>query len=152
MPVTFRSDIDHFLSLKRIAVVGISHDGEAFSRHVFRAFLERGYDVVPVNANLGEAEGHRCYSQLSDVDPAVDGVVVMVSSSKSEAVVRECAAAGVKNVWLSRGTVSDAALAACREYGIEAIAGECPFMFLKGEEFPHNVHVWVKKLTFTYPR
>ena len=39
--------IDSFLSCRRIAVVGVSRDPKDFSRAVFRAFVERGYDAVP---------------------------------------------------------------------------------------------------------
>ena len=51
--------IDSFLSCRRIAVVGVSRDPKDFSRAVFRAFVERGYDAVPVNAAGGEVEGRR---------------------------------------------------------------------------------------------
>jgi hypothetical protein len=61
----------------------------------------------------------------------------------------------VKRVWLHRGggpgAVSPAAVAACQETGMKVVAGECPFMFLCGSSFPHNIHGWIKKLTGSYP-
>ena len=51
--------IDSFLSCRRIAVVGVSRDPKDFSRAVFRAFVERGYDAVPVNPNGGRRRAGR---------------------------------------------------------------------------------------------
>jgi predicted CoA-binding protein len=156
MSAPSRAAIDHFLSSRRIAFIGLSHNPEDFSRHLFREFVSRGYDVVPVNPQLAEAEGRPCYSSVRNIVPPVDGAVVMTSAEKSEDIVRECADAGINRVWLYRalgqGAVSDAAIQACTELGVEVVAGECPFMFLSESEFPHNVHAWVKKLTFTFPR
>jgi predicted CoA-binding protein len=116
-----KRSIDSLLSCRRIAVVGASRDPKDFSRALFRAFVERGYDVVPVNA------------------PAAPGPVV-----------RECADAGVKRVWLHRGAgqgaVSPEAVALCRERGLEVVDGECPFMFLPDAGFVHRVHRFFRRL------
>lgn len=156
MSATSRAAIDHFLASNRIAFIGISHNAQDFSRQLFRQFIEKGYDVVPVNPRLAEAEGKRCYASVVDITPPVDGAIVMTSAAMSEQIVRECAEAGINRVWLYRaigqGSVSDAAIQACTELGVEVVAGECPFMYLSESEFPHNVHAWVKKLTFTFPR
>jgi predicted CoA-binding protein len=61
--------IDSFLSCRRIAVVGVSRDPKDFSRAVFRAFAERGYDVVPVSAAGGEGDGGSSARRLGDVMP-----------------------------------------------------------------------------------
>ena len=59
--------IDSFLSCRRIAVVGVSRDPKDFSRAVFRAFVERGYDAVPVNAAGGEVEGRPAARRVGEV-------------------------------------------------------------------------------------
>ena len=148
--------IDSFLSCRRLAVVGVSRDPKDFSRAVFRAFVERGYDAVPVNPAGGEAEGRRSVGRVGDVQPPPEGALLLTPPAATAQVVRECAEAGVRRVWMHRGggqgAVSDEALALCRDRGLEVVDGECPFMFLSESEFPHNVHAWVKKLTFTFPR
>ena len=45
-------DIRDFLARRRIAIVGVSHEPKEFSRMVYRAFQDRGYDVVSVNPNV----------------------------------------------------------------------------------------------------
>jgi predicted CoA-binding protein len=38
--------IDSFLATRRLAVVGVSRDPKDFTRTVYRAFAERGYELV----------------------------------------------------------------------------------------------------------
>jgi predicted CoA-binding protein len=136
--------IDSFLACRRLAVVGVSRNPKDFSRALFRAFAERGYDVVPVNANGGEIEGRTAARRIGDVQPPVDAALLLTPMEASAAVVRECAAAGVRRVWLHRGggagAVSPAAVAAAREQGLEIVDGACPFMFLPGTSFFHRLH------------
>jgi predicted CoA-binding protein len=142
--------IDSFLSSRRLAVVGVSRDPKDFSRTVFRAFVERGYDAVPVNPAGGEAEGHRSVARVGDVQPPPEGALLLTPPAATARVVRECAEAGVRRVWMHRGggqgAVSAEAVAFCRERGIEVVDGECPFMFLPHAGWGHRVHRLFRRL------
>lgn len=142
--------IDSFLACRRLAVVGVSRDPKHFSRSLYRAFAERGYDLVPVNANGGEIDGRPAARRLADVQPPVEAALVMTPKDASAAVVRECAAAGVKRLWLFRaagdGAVSEEAVAAARERSLEVVDGACPFMFLPGASLLHRVHGFFHRL------
>ena len=94
--------IEDFLAEKRIAMVGISRDPANFSVKLFEELCRRGYDVVPVNPNTAEVEGRRCFARLQDVQPPVEGVLLMTSPAATETVVRDCAAVGVRKVWMYR--------------------------------------------------
>jgi predicted CoA-binding protein len=148
--------VQDFLGQRRFAVVGVSQNPKDFSRTLFHEFLERGYDAVPVNPAAQEIEGRRCFARMQEVDPPVDGVLLMTPPAVTDAVVRDCAAAGVKRVWMYRasgkGAVSDDAVAFCESNGISVIPGECPFMFLPGTSMVHRFHGWVKRTTGTWPR
>ncbi len=114
-----------------------SRDPKDFSRSLFRAFVERGYDVVPVNANGGDVDGRPAVRRDRGRRAADRGGSPHDRRTQaSAAVVRECAAAGVERVWLYRaagdGAVSPEAVAAAREHGLEVVDGACPFMFLPG--------------------
>lgn len=152
---TSREIIDRFLASKRIAFIGVSQNERDFSRHLFREFAGRGYEVTPVHPRLAEAEGYPCFSQVGNIQPPVEAAIVMTSAERSAQIVRECAAAGIPRVWLYRaagkGAVSEEALEACREAGIEVVAGECPLMFLPGTGFPHKLHGLVRRIFGTYP-
>jgi predicted CoA-binding protein len=148
--------IKEFLGQKRLAVVGVSQRPQDFSRALFREFRSRGYDVVPVNPAAQEIEGQPCFANVRDVQPPVSTVLLMTSPAVSEAVVRDCADAGVQRVWMFRGggagAVSAEAVGFCESKGIAVIPGECPFMFLPGGAWFHRLHGWVRKIAGSYPR
>jgi predicted CoA-binding protein len=133
---------DDFLAQNRLAVVGVSHAPKDFTRVVFRALRDRDYDVVPVNPKATEIEGKPCYPSVQDVQPAVAAALVMTKPEMSEQVVKDCAAAGIRRVWLLRR--SPAAVAFCDANGISVIAGECPLMYLRDMGWIHRFHGWLK--------
>lgn len=139
-----------FLGQRRLALVGVSREAKDFSRGLFRELLARGYDVVPVNPNGGTMEGRVAVPRVLDVRPPVDGALVLTPPEATERVVRECAAAGVRRVWLhrgaGRGAVSEEAVAFCREQGIAVVAGECPYMFLPKAGLFHRLHGLLRRL------
>jgi uncharacterized protein len=139
-----------FLSQKRLAVVGVSREPQDFSRGLFRELLRRGYDLVPVNPAGGVIEGLRCAKRLQDIQPPVEGALVMTRPEAAEQVVRDCVAAGVRRVWLHRGigpgAVSTAAVRLCRENSIAVVEGECPYMFLPASGFVHRAHGFFRRL------
>src|SRR5690242_16138159 len=134
--MTALASIQEFLGQNRFAVVGVSQNPKDFSRILFREFRDRGYDPVPVNPAAKEIEGRPCFAHVQEVQPPVDGVLLMTAPSVTDTVVRDCAEAGVKRVWMhrgaGRGAVSDDAVRFCESSGISVIPGECPFMFLGG--------------------
>jgi predicted CoA-binding protein len=132
--------IQEFLSRRRIAIVGVSHEPKEFSRMVFRAFRKRGYDVVPVNPNIRVVEGQYCFPRVTDVQPPVEAALVMTPPAVSEHVVNNCLAAGVPLVWLYRHCPE--AEGQCAAAGLPVIAGECPMMYLERAGWIHRVHRW----------
>ena len=147
--------IEDFLAEKRIAMVGISRDPANFSVKLFEELCRRGYDVVPVNPNTAEVGGRRCFARLQDVQPPVEGVLMMTSPAVTETVVRDCAEVGIRKVWMYRaggkGAVSRKAVAFCEERGMQVVPGECPFMFLPGAAGVHRFHGLIRKITGLYP-
>ena len=132
--------IQSFLACRRVAVIGVSHQQREFSRMVYRALRERGYDVVPVNPKAGSVEGAQCFARVQEATPPVEAALVMTPPAASEDVVRDCFAADVKRIWLYRH--APAAEAWCAERGLVVISGECPMMFLERAGWIHRVHRW----------
>jgi uncharacterized protein len=144
-----------FLGQKRFAMVGVSRDPKDFSRGLFKTLTERGYDVVPVNRNGGPVDGRHCFQHLREIDPPVQGALLMTPPAVTEKVVRECAEAGIGRVWMHRGggagAVSLAAVEFCREQGITVVPGACPYMFLPGGGLVHRIHGAVLRLLGKHP-
>ena len=153
--MTTLSSIQDFLGRKRFAVVGVSRNPKDFTRGLFRELRNRGYDAVPVNPGLSEVEGTGCFKSVLEVSPPVEGALLLTSSSVTGQVVKECAQAGVRQVWMYRaagaGAVNAEAVRFCESNGIGVVEGECPYMFLPDTGFPHRVHGFCRKLFGSYP-
>lgn len=153
-----KQQIDSFLGLKRLAVVGVSRDPKHFSHMIWQEFRQRRYDAIPVNPNATEIDGTACFAHVQDIQPPVEGVVIMTPPNVTEEVVRDCAAAGVEHVWMHKGAgggqgaVSREAVAYCEAHGMDVVDGHCPYMFLPGTPFFHGLHAFGKKITGSYPR
>lgn len=155
MPTTM-TDVREFLGLRRIALVGASRDPKDFSRYLLRELSEKGYEMVPVNPSTDELDGKQCFARVQDVQPPVEGALLLTAPEKTEQVVRDCAEAGIRHLWMHRssgpGAVSREAAEFCRKQGIQLVEGHCPFMFLPHTPFFHRIHGFVLKLTGSYPR
>lgn len=150
-----RERIDDFLGQKRLAMVGVSRNWKDFSRLLFREFQKRGYDMVPVHPEAEEIDGAACRRKVTEIDPPVDGVLLMTKPAVTDEVVKDCAEAAIGRVWMYRaagpGAVSQGAVDFCEESGITVIPGYCPYMFFEKPGFFHSAHVFLMKLTGKYP-
>lgn len=148
--------IDEFLSRRRVAFVGVSRDPRDFSRTIFREFISRKYDVIPINPLISLVDEHHCFADLREIKPPVEAVLIMTPPNVSEDIVHQCRDTGVKTVWFYRaagtGAASPNAISFCKEHHIETIEGHCPMMFLPDTGFVHRVHRFFSKITGNYPK
>ncbi len=130
---TLREAAEEFLALRRIAVAGVSRDPKQPANLIYRRLRDHGHEVFAVNPNAELLEGDRAYPTVKDISGGVDGVVVVTTPEAADTVVEECHEAGVGHVWLHRGigpgSISQDAIAFCREHDMRVIPGGCPNMF-----------------------
>ncbi len=133
-----------FLSEKRIAIIGVSRNHQEFSRVLFREFLKRGYDMIPVNPATSQVEDRPCFANIGLISPPPTAALVMTKAEAAEDLLSECARCGIRKVWLYRATgkrrLSNTASELCAREGIEVIAGYCPFLFLPQAGLIHRFH------------
>jgi predicted CoA-binding protein len=150
-----RAAIDDFLAHKRIAFVGLSTHERDFSRSVYEVLEDNDFDVVPVNPGSTEIDGHRCYSSVEEIDPPVEGALIMTARERVRDIVEQCDRAGIERVWLHRGgghgAVSDEAVDYCQEHHMSVIPGECPLMFVGHPDAVHRAHASLRRFTGTFP-
>jgi predicted CoA-binding protein len=147
----------HFLAHKRIAVTGVSREPATHGGNVvYRRLRERGYEVFAVNPNAREVEGDRSYPNLGSIPGGVDAVVIATRPHTADATIRECAALGIKEVWMHRafgaGSVSPAAADYGRAHGMCVIDGGCPCMFAPASDPGHKAMRFCLTLTGKVPR
>ena len=148
--------VEDFLALKRIAVVGVSRDPKHFNTALWQEFRQRRYEAIPVNPSAKDIDGQPCFASVKDIKPGVEGVLIVTPARLTDQVVQDCAEAGVKQVWLyggmAPGAATKSAVALCREKGISVIEGLCPYMFFPGGGAMHAPHRFMKKVLGRYPK
>jgi hypothetical protein len=140
--MTTKNAIDSFLSERRIAIVGVSRKPEHFSRALWKAFRDRGFDLVPVHPNAPVIDGVQGVTDIASA--SAPAALIVTPPSEAAAVVARCALAGVRKVWLygsiGAGCATPEAVAAARAHQLESVEGECPMMWLEKTEWYHGVH------------
>jgi len=154
--MTTLKQIHNFLGRKRLAVVGVSRTPQDFTRTLFHELQSRQYDVVAVNPNLEQIAGMPCCARVADIDPPAEGALLMTKPATTERVVRECHAAGIRDIWMYRGAgagaVSPEAVQFCEANGMSVVAGECPFLYLPETPWFHRFHGFCRKIAGAYPK
>lgn len=138
--------IQDFVAGRRVAVVGASRHGRKFGNAAGTELAARGYRVVLVHREAKEIAGMPCRPDLAAVRDAVDGVLVSVRPREAPAVLREAAAAGLRNVWLQQGAESPEALALARELGLNLVARKCVLMYAPPVKGIHGFHRTLARL------
>ncbi len=148
--------IKEFLAFKRFAMVGVSRNPKDFSRTLFKEFVTQGYDVIPVNPHAFEIEGKQCFPLVSAINPAVQGALLMTPKIGSDAILHQCAEAGISIVWLygisGPKDIPAQTLRLCNDLGLNVIAGYCPFMVMPSTSWFHQLHGTVWKILGKYPK
>jgi predicted CoA-binding protein len=117
--------IKEFMAKKKFAVIGATDNTDKYGNRIFKNLTGRGYEVYPVNPNLKEIEGVKCYPTLSDIPVKVDVVDFVVPPSVTESILKECKKLGLDHIWLQPGSESNAAIAFCHDNKLKVVYGTC---------------------------
>ncbi len=158
MSTSLETKVNDFLAQKRIAVAGVSRNKHSHpaGNLIYRRLKDTGHDVFPVNPHMQTFEGSRCYPDLKSILGGVGGVVIITRPETTARIVRECADAGVRRVWMHSSTakgssVSSDAVEFCLQHDIAVIAGACPMMYVPNVDFGHTCLRLMLKLTGGLP-
>ena len=110
---------------KTIAVVGISDKPYRDSHHVAEYLIDAGYRVFPVNPNLNEVLGLRCYPDLGSIPEAIDLVDVFRRPEEIAAVVDATIACKAKALWLQLGVINEAEAERASQAGLRVVMDRC---------------------------
>jgi len=138
--------VERFTAGKKIAVVGVSRNGKKFGNAAYKELKLKGYEVFPVNPNMDDLNGDKCYPDLKSLPETVDGVLCVVPPAQTEKIVQDAHQAGINLVWMQQGSESKTAIQYCEENSIDAVHGECIFMFAEPVGSIHKFHRWIWKV------
>lgn len=130
-----------FLSLKTIAVAGVSSVQADAANGIYKALRQRGYNVFPLNPKTDTVESDMCYPALKSLPVIPDGVVIVTKPEVTYQIVKECGELGIKNVWIHKSigdSVSVEAVEFGKSKGMRIIPGGCPMMFIEGADLGHR--------------
>ena len=118
--------INEFLDKRNVfAVIGVSNDKEKYGNKVYFDLKHAGYTAYPINPNVSDVAGDRCYPKLMDLPLKPDVVDIVVPPKITEKVVKECKDLKINKVWMQPGSESDEAIRFCRENKIKVLYGVC---------------------------
>ncbi len=121
------SVIRELLSRKwSVAVVGCSPDPARDSHEIACWLIEKGHRVIPVNPNVAEILGRKCYPSLRALPGPVELVDIFRRSDHVAPIVDDAIAIGAKIVWMQLGVVDQAAAAKAVNAGLTVIVDRCP--------------------------
>lgn len=147
--------IQSFLAEKRFAMVGVSRNPKDFSAVLCAEFENRGYAVVPVNPAAKALFELKTYARVQDISPPVRAALVMTPRRLDLDILRDCAEASIRLVWLYGVTgpkeISREATEFCTTNRIDLIAGYCPYMVLPNAAFFHRIHGAIARMIGMYP-
>lgn len=113
------------LTVKTIAVVGLSPQPNRPSHRVAQAMQSHGYRIVPVRAAVASVLGETAYATLADIPFPVDLVNVFRAAEHVPAIVDACLALHCPALWIQQGIVADAAAERARAAGIMVVMDRC---------------------------
>jgi predicted CoA-binding protein len=118
-------EIRSILSLKNVAVVGMSKNEEKAANYVPKYLLENGYNIVPVNPTADSILERKCYPSLQEVPDQIDIVDVFRPSDQVLPVIQEAIKKKPKVIWLQEGIHNEEAENIAKSAGIKVVFNRC---------------------------
>lgn len=126
--------IDQILSMRTIAVVGLSKDPAKPSHDVASYLLQNGYRIVPINPTVEEVLGEKAYPSLLSLPDylkrEIDVVDIFRRSEDVLPIVTEAISlhqsfGQPKAVWMQLGITNEAAAKQARDAGLLVVMDRC---------------------------
>ena len=117
--------IKKILSMKKVAVVGMSRSDNKAAHFVPKYLSENGFDIIPVNPSADEILGKKSYSSVSDIPNSIDIVDVFRPSEEVLPFVKDAIKKKPKVIWLQEGIHNEEAEKLARKEGIDVVFNRC---------------------------
>jgi uncharacterized protein len=143
------TNIQEFISGKRIAVVGASrsNDKYKFGNMAAAELKRRGYKIFFVHPQTETIHGEATFPSLSALSGKVDCVLVSLPASKGAGVLGEAAAAGLRNVWVQQGGESPELIQLGEKLNLNMVTGKCILMYAQPVRSFHMIHRFITRVS-----
>jgi len=113
------------LSLKKIAVIGMSKHSSKAAHYVPKYLIDNGYDIIPVNPTAEKILDVTCYDSISEIDGNVDVIDVFRPSEQISSIICDCIEKKPKVIWLQEGIHDFESEELARKAGIIVVFNRC---------------------------
>jgi uncharacterized protein len=113
------------LSVKTIAIVGLSSNPAKESYGIADYLKKQGYRIIPVNPTAAEILGEKAYPDLSSIPESVDVVQVFRKPEDVPPVVDEAIKIKTRVVWMQEGIRHEEAAQKARDSGLQVVMDMC---------------------------
>jgi len=117
--------ITDILSLRTVAVIGMSKHSSKAAHYVPKYLIDNGYDVTPVNPNAEKILNISCYDSVSEIEGPVDIIDVFRPSEQISFIIRDCIEKKPKVIWLQEGIHDFESEELARKAGILVVFNRC---------------------------
>jgi hypothetical protein len=137
--------IQKFLSVKELAIAGVSRDSRKFGYKIFDHLRSKGYKMYLVHPEAKEIDGLACYPSALEIPINVKNLLITTNANDTDKVMKDAISRGFEMIWVQQKSETAAALQLAKENGVEIIFGKCLFIYLdpKGG---HAVHRFIMRL------
>ena len=119
------NQIIEFLSLKTVAVIGMSKHSSKAAHYVPKYLLDNGYDVTPVNPTADKILEINCYDSVSEINGSIDIIDVFRPSDQISSIIHDCIEKKPKVIWLQEGIHDFESEELARKAGILVVFNRC---------------------------
>ena len=117
--------IRRVLSMRRVAIVGLSGNELRASNFVGRYLQRNGYEIFPVNPREETILGQRCYASLGHIPDDIDVVNVFRQPSAVPDIAREAVSIGARCLWLQYNVISEEGAKIASDAGMDVVMDRC---------------------------
>lgn len=108
-----------------LAIIGATDHPGKYGGIIYRDMKGKGFQVFAVNPYRQTVDGDPCWPSVGDLPDTPTIAVFVVPAKRGLEVLRDCAEAGVRNIWLQPGASSPELEQALDTGDFDWISGAC---------------------------
>ncbi|HIE47051.1 MAG: CoA-binding protein [Thaumarchaeota archaeon] len=118
-------EIHQILTLKKVAVIGMSKNPSKAAHYVPKYLIDNGFDIIPVNPTTNKILDKTCYDSISEIDEEIEIIDIFRPSEQVLQFVKEAIQKKPKVIWLQEGIHNFEAEELARKEGIMVVFNRC---------------------------
>lgn len=108
-----------------IAVIGATDHPTKYGGIIYRDLKSKGFPVLAVNPYRETVDGDQCWPTVLDLPEKPTIAVFVIPARRGLEVLKQCAEAGIRNIWIQPGALSPELQAELEAGDFDWIANAC---------------------------